>query len=252
MNRNIFKLVILEIENTFKYPLVRFLSLLAIAYLCIWLKLHENSFAMDKFSYQYFLVIKFVVIVASVYIVGREFKNGAYKYTFSGCLSRKSILITKLMATIGVATIFWIFEIIFSLITVLITGTKVNFDYEFLISIVNTFTIYVIIAALISGFSMLVSTIFLRIDITMISGLILFGLLQFYAPIFLIPIEKASVTPWWFEIVKVLPTYIIFDWNESQYIKITQLVIMLLYVMLCVISSIFILNKKDLSGIEGK
>lgn len=247
LNSNIFKLAKTEFHNIFKAAIIKCTLALSIIYVLFWIKVAPSSFSVNDYLAQYFLAIKFVFILASVYILGRDFNNDTYKYIFTGCFSRKGIILGKIMAIFGVGIVCWFIQVLLKIAILLWTneGTKVNdvFNYE----LVSTFLIYVLVAVLIGSFSILVTTISFKLSITMIYTLLLFGIVQFYAPLFIISFEKADVLPSWYQLIKISPTYIIFDWTDTLKVQIVQVGCMLIYTILCLGCSIFILGRKDLN-----
>ncbi|RCX19467.1 ABC-2 family transporter [Anaerobacterium chartisolvens] len=247
MNKNIFPLVKIEFINTFRPVLIKTAFVVSVIYVLFWLKAGPASFEVKDYLSQYFSVIRFAIILASVFILGREFKNGTYKYTFTGCFSRMSILFSKIIAIAGLGFICWLLQVLIKIIIVLWTGKGTLYNDIFNYELFSTLIIYVAVAALIGSFSILVTSISFSLKATMIYTLLLFGIIQFYAPIFIIGIEKAENIPFWFELIKISPTYIIFDWNDTFKFQIIQLIFMLIYIILFLGFSILILKKKDLN-----
>lgn len=247
MNSNILRLAKNEFYNIFKSVLIKVTFAISIIYVFLWLKSAPSSFSVKDYLAQYFLAVKFVIILASVYILGSDFKNDTYKYIFTGCFSRKSIVLGKIMAIFGVGIVCWIVQVLLKIIIALWTniGTRVNdiFGYE----LFSTLVIYILVALLIGSFSILVTSISFKLNITMIYTVLFFGIVQFYAPLFIISVEKANVVPFWFQLIKILPTYIIFDWMDTFRFQLDQVIFMLTYIILCLGCSIFILNRKDLN-----
>lgn len=244
---NIFKLAKVELKNTLKLPLIRVAFAITLIYMIFWLMANPASFRVKEYLYHYFLVVKFVMILFSVYLLGSDFKNETYKYIFTGCFSRKSIIASKIIATVGLGAICWIFQVLLKIVTILRVEKAFEFNSIFNYELFSTFIIYVVVTTLIGSFSILIASISCKLNTTMIFTLFLFGIVQFNAPIFIIGIEKSADIPSWFELIKILPTYIIFDLSDTLQFQTNQLIFMLIYIILCLWCSIFILNKKDLN-----
>lgn len=244
---NIFNLAKEELNNTLKLPLIKAAFAITLIYMLFWIKVNPSSFKVESYLYQYFLVVKFVIIIASVYILGGDFKNDTYKYVFTGCFSKKSIIASKIIAMVGLGIMCWIFQVLLKTVIIVWINKAFQFNYIFNYELISTLIIYILVTTLIGSFSILITSASFKLSITMIFTLLLFGIIQFYAPFPIIAIEKSANIPFWFEIIKTFPTYIIFDWSDTLRFHINQLIYMIIYIFLCLWGSIFILNKKDLS-----
>lgn len=247
MNSNLLGLTKVEFSNTMKSLYLRVGLGLSILYVLLWLVRLPSSFGANQYLAQYFLVVKFVLILASANILGRDFRYGTYKYVFTGCFDVKDILISKIVSIIGIGFICWLVQLLLKVLILSAVNKQIDLKKIFNYELINSFVIYLVVAALIGSFAIFIASIFLKFNITFIFTLFIFGIIQFYAPIFILSYEKVEILPFWFQFVKISPVYIIFYWIETFKIQTIQLILMLLYSIWGLGASAVILNKRNLN-----
>lgn len=248
MNSNIWELAKAEFNNTIKSLYIKIGLGFSILFVLLWLVRLPSSFDVNQYLIQYFFVVKFVLILASVNALGRDFKFNTYKYLFTGCYGINKIVLSKILSVVMVGIVCWLLQFILKIVIVFWINKEIVCNKIFNYELLNTFVIYLVIATLMGSFAILITSIFLKFNITFISTLFVFGIVQFYAPIFILNFEKNEILPFWFHFIKILPVYIIFDWIETFNFQITQLALMLIYSIFNLYVSIIILNKRNLNS----
>lgn len=225
---------------------VRLGLMISIIYVFLWMMRKPSSFTVDNYLTQFYSISKFVMILIGVYSLGRDFKEGAYKYTFANGVSIKRIILGRLMGLVGMGFLLWLLHVSLTVIIQMWLFGSMPEASIFIWKAASTFIIYLLTMLLIGCFSILVTSLTLKYNTTMVSTLFIFGIVQFYAPLFILNAHKIIDMPILLSIFNYFPTYIIFYWMETFTVNLLQVIIILICSMLFVISSVFLLEKKDI------
>lgn len=185
MNR-LFKLAFLDIKMMIKSIVFIGGLVAAVLFLVLFLIRRPHSFHTENYMYMFFEVMKYIFIINSVMVLGRDYNYGTYKYLFTGTLTRSQVILQKLMTLTIFGLMCGLVQTAVRTVVSIVLNGGINKMDLFSVSIVFEIWLYMIFALLTGCFSMMLLGITKKVKITFISAISLFGIIQYYSSLFIL------------------------------------------------------------------
>lgn len=243
--RNVIRLTNIDFKNIIKTKGFWISVLIALFYVSIWISRKPKSFSAENYQFEFFRVVLFILIYYSSAILSKEFKFGTAKALFTGTFTRVEILIEKLLVIMELGVFFGLFSRLLNIAVIYRITGSVKMSDILNENIFYTIIIYLLISLVIGSFGLLISVITGSQNSSLVYNFILFGVFQYFMPLFMILNSKDSLSIL-DKVITKLPNYIIFTWAEFWQFTNMEVLAMLIYGSLFFIPSIFLISRKNL------
>lgn len=247
MSNKIFKLAFADLCIIIKSLYVKVFFLLATIFSFVLLNAKPNLTPI-YYAKSNYMVLLLLIVIAGAFVLGRDFTHNTYTYVFTGVYSKAEIILSKVLAMIEFGVVIWLFQllltILFSIIFV-VTNRKFQLENILNFELLNMLTFYIILSALIGSFLILVASISFNVVSPAFWGISIFMIVQTAVYNFFYLIETGLITkPKWAYLIELLPQGVMVKWNGQFWIR--HISILLIYILINIVISIIVINKKEL------
>ncbi len=247
MNSRILKLAFLDVKMMMKSIIFLCGIGAAVIFLVLWMIRKPLSFNTDSYMYMFFEVMKYIFIINGVMILGKDYKNGTYKYMFTGALTRSQVIFEKILALIMFGVACGMIQTLARVVISIRLNQGINWSDLFAVNILFELWLYIVFALLTGAFSIMMLIITKKVKITFVSTLTLFGIIQYFSGLFIVLATRSVALPTWAKSIFYTPTYIIWKWMQQSTPTMGQNILMLIYITLMFAVAIIVINKKDMN-----
>ncbi len=247
MNKKVLKLALLDVKIMLQS--ITFIGGIGVAtlFLCLWLLRGPESFNTDRYMNMFFEVMKYVIIVNGIMVLGKQYKNGTYKYLFSGAMTRKQIMYEKVLAITFFGLICGMIQTIVRVVVSIIQNKGVQMNDLLSVNVLCEIWLYIIFALLIGCFGLMMLSITGKVNIAFISGIAIFGIVQFYSMLYMVMLSNMEKLAIWQKAIFFTPNYIIWNWMQQSIPTYVENAVMLGYILLMFMIGLIVIGKKDLN-----
>ncbi len=242
---NIIKLSVYNFKNVAKTNGFILSFAASIFYVLLWIYLKPKAFIVVDYQFEFFRVVNFIILYYSCAALGKEIVYGTSKILFTAPLSRTSVIIEKLLVIFLFGLLYWLCSRILEIAAILRITKKLDMGSIFSLSSVKSLAIYMIISFVLGSFCLMVTVLTLNFNSTLVLSVGVFGILQFFIPLFYNLRFNSGLTLAE-QIITLTPNYIMFCWLEFWNISVKETTIMMLWGSLFLTISLFSINRRSI------
>lgn len=247
MNKRILKLAFMDVKMMVQS--IKFAGGIAAAvlFLSLWIIRRPEAFDTDTYMSMFFEVMKYVLLINSIMALGTHYKNGTYKYLFSGMLTRKQIMYEKLLAVILLALVCGLIQTVTRTAVSVILNEGFKMNDLFSVNILCEIWLYVIFALLTGSYGLMLLSITGRVKTAFVSGIAIFGIIQYYSAAYMTLLSGMETLTVWQKAIFFTPNYIIWSWMQQEIPSLIQNTTMTGYILMMFIIGRIAISKRDLN-----
>lgn len=242
---DVIKLSLFEFRKNISSRSFLFSFLIVIFYSAIWIGIKPKQFMNIDYQFEFFRVLNFVILYYACSALGKEFSYGTSKIIFTGFLTRTQILVQKLLVIVQIGIFYWICSRLLEIIIILRKDGKFDFWQIINVSSLQALMIFLLVSFTVGTLCLLASIVTLKFNSTLIIAISIFGVFQYFMPLFYRLRDKTNLTVIEMILTKT-PNYILYCWTEFWNLRIDEIIVMIVWGGLFLVSSIVLIKKRSI------